>query len=369
MKQMCAALSVVFFTGCSSILDLPAKQEDAGLDTTPDGWDDGMDALPDPYPDTGSDPFEDGLVDPAGDTSPDTMPDAPLDTGIDTAVDTGVDTAADTSLDVPVDGGEVEILCSRWNADRADLSEGTWTGSVSSCDPGDVTGGGRDNALTQVNLYRWIAELPPVTTDPTANADTQQCALMMHANGSLSHSPPTSWTCYTAVGAGAAGSSNIASGPGVSAVDMYMSDWGNASTMGHRRWILSEGLGPIGLGSTSSYSCMQVIHWPSGGTWTAWPSPGYFPIQAMDTSWVGIDETGWTLQSNTIPLSSASVTVTRAGTPLPVDVTVLSANYGSQYAISFVPSGWASAAGQTYHVEVTGVSSPISYDVHMVDCS
>ncbi len=366
-----AMMSAVLCAGCSAILDMPPK-EDGATDIVTDTGDEGIDAISDPLPDTGLDPDQDAIWDAPPDSTPDTTPDMDIDTAIDTIADTAIDTIADTAVDtppdIPVDGTEAEILCARWNADRADLSEGTWTGSVASCTPGDVTGGGRDNALRQVNLYRWLADLPAVTTDPAANTATQACALMMHANGTLSHSPPTSWTCYTTLGADSAGSSNIASGPGVSAVDMYMSDWGNETTMGHRRWILSEGLGPIGLGSTSSYSCMQVIHWPSGGTWTAWPAPGLFPIQAMDVSWVGIDESGWTLQSNTISLASASVTVTRSGTPLPVDVNVLLANYGSQYAISFIPVGWTSAAGQTYHVQVTGISSPISYDVQMIDC-
>jgi uncharacterized protein YkwD len=381
MRPATTLLAGAALAGCTSLLDLPPKQQDGLVDVPEDTDDASVDGLPDvppdvvtePGPDVVADTAHDTAADPTTDTAHDTAADPTTDTAHDTAADPTTDTAhdtiTDTAVDVPTDGGEVEELCARWLSDRSDLSEGTWTGSVGSCNAGDVTGGGRENALRLVNLYRWIADLPAVTTDPAADAATQECALMMHANGTLSHSPPPSWTCYTDTGASAAGSSNIASGPAVSAVDMYMSDFGNESTMGHRRWILSEGLGPIGIGSTSSYSCMQVVHWPSGGTWTAWPSPGVFPVQAMDVSWVGIDSTGWTLQSNTISLSSASVTVTRGGTPLPVDVRSLAANYGSISAIAFTPDGWTSAAGETYHVEVTGISPTISYDVHMVDCS
>jgi hypothetical protein len=47
---------------------------------------------------------------------------------------------------------------------------------------------------------------------------------------------------------------------------------------------------------------------------------------------------------------------------------VLSGGYGSSYAINMIPSGWSSEAGRTYHIELTGISTTISYDVHMVDC-
>ena len=43
--------------------------------------------------------------------------------------------------------------------------------------------------------------------------------------------------------------------------------------------------------------------------------------------------------------------------------------YGSSNAVSFVPNGWDVVAGTTYHVEVTGVSPSISYDVVIVSCS
>src|SRR5436190_1687212 len=121
-------------------------------------------------------------------------------------------------------GGDV---CTRWKADRADMSEGTWTGDVTSCTAGDIGAAARANALRLVNLYRWLAALPPVVTDPTKDAQDQACALMMRANNMISHTPPTTWTCYTADGNTAAGNSNVSSGRAVSSVDLYMGDNGN----------------------------------------------------------------------------------------------------------------------------------------------
>ena len=85
------------------------------------------------------------------------------------------------------------------------MSEGTWTGEVASCTAGDMAPEARENALRLVNLYRWLADLPAVTLDPGRNQKDQACALMMRANNMLSHEPPTTWSCYTADGAEAAG--------------------------------------------------------------------------------------------------------------------------------------------------------------------
>ena len=141
-------------------------------------------------------------------------------------------------------GGSDPGVCARWQADRADMSEGSWSGSIASCDAGDISAEGRDNALKLVNLYRFLAGMPAVTHESTRNERAQACALLVHANGMLSHDPPPSWDCYTDLGADGAGSSNIASTPGVTGVDLYVADPGNETTMGHRRWILSNSIGP-----------------------------------------------------------------------------------------------------------------------------
>lgn len=273
------------------------------------------------------------------------------------------------------DAGDTDTgqdICGEWNAERADLSEGDWSGDTASCEAGDVSDTGRDNALKVVNLYRSLAGLPEVATDPDHDAATQECALMMHAGGSLSHSPDTDWPCYSDSGAQAAGSSNIASAPGVSAVDLYMIDPGNENTLGHRRWILSGGLGPIGLGSTDQYSCMWVFG-GSGATdldWIAWPPDGEVPFQIVqpEGSWSSLDATGWSIQSDFIDLSTATVTVQAGGEDMPVTTSSLADGYGSFHALKFIPDGWTTEAGTTYTVTVDGASEPISYSVTFTDC-
>lgn len=242
---------------------------------------------------------------------------------------------------------------------------------MSSCTPGDTSASGRTNALRLVNLYRWLEGLPAVTTDATKNTGAQACALLMHANGKLSHTPPTTWTCYNATGAAAAGKSNIASTAGVKAVDLYMADPGNATTMGHRRWILNNALGPIGLGSTSGYSCMHVIGGSGSGNkaWTAFPPPGPVPAELFTAAYASVDSTGWTIQSDSINLATAQVSVSSGGTKLTTTVAQLQGGYGSKYAIAIRPQGWTSTAGKTYDVSVTGISQAISYSVQVVSCN
>jgi len=262
-------------------------------------------------------------------------------------------------------------VCTRWKADRANLSEGTWTGAVASCTAGDMTPEARDNALRLVNLYRWLAGLPAVALDATRNQKDQECALMMRANNMLSHEPPTTWSCYSDDGADAAGNSNISSGQAVSSVDLYMIDPGNETTIGHRRWILSNSLGPIGVGGTDRSSCMWTLggSGKAGKSWMAWPAAGTIPLQAITGARnQTVDATGWTVQSDSINLAGAQVTVMVDGAAQPVTVTQLGNNYGAKYAIRFNPMGWTTAAGKTYQVSVTGIPTAINYAVQVVNC-
>ena len=198
---------------------------------------------------------------------------------------------------------DAAAICARWTADRANLSEGTWSGATATCTAGDMSADARANALRLVNLYRWLAALPPVTTDPAHDAEDQACALMMRANNMISHMPPTTWLCYTAAGADGASNSNVSGGPAVSSVDLYMTDPGNPTTIGHRRWLLSNSLGPIGIGGTDRSSCLWTLTGTgkAGKPWMAWPPAGIVPVQAVFAGGTkgGADTTGWTVESDT----------------------------------------------------------------------
>jgi uncharacterized protein YkwD len=293
------------------------------------------------------------------------------DDGVATTVTTAGsgNTTASTTDDGTGGVGEAEAMCMHWLAERTDLGEGAWSGDVASCMPGDIAADARVRSLGLINLFRALAELPAITSDPARDANAQACALMMDAADTLSHTPTPDWACYTTEGAEAAGSSNIATTGAVAAVDLYMIDPGNPDTLGHRRWILSNSIGPTGIGSTDAYSCMYTLGGTgnAGAAWVAYPTPGPFPLAATTLGWTDLDETGWSIQSDGIDLGGASVTITRGGETLPVALHVLGQGYGSMFAISMIPMGWTTSVG-AYHVRVDGVAQPIEYDVEIVDC-
>lgn len=273
--------------------------------------------------------------------------------------------------------------CAAWNQASSDVAEGDWSGDADPavCDAGDMDAGWRDRALRLANAYRQLAALPDLTLSPERNAGAQACALVLHAADALSHYPPESWDCWTEVGYDAAGRSNIATTPAVQSVSLYMIDpgAGNASTLGHRRWILGNWIGATGFGSTSEYSCM----WTAGGPGvadaviTAFPPPGVFPIQAANLvglhPFTDLDETGWSIQSDAVELASATVDVFVDGAPVDVEVDALLPNYGSRHALAIRYTDFSLAVGSTYRVELSDVELPsgedaLTYEFTVVDC-
>jgi len=229
----------------------------------------------------------------------------------------------------------------------------------------------RATAYRLHTLYRFMAGLDPVPMTDANNLKAQGCALLMTANGMITHTPPSTWKCYTMEGATTANASSLSSGGAVSSVDGYMVDPGNPTTLGHRRWVLSNMLSGVGFGSSGKFSCQyQPAGRPKAGAkpWIPWPPAGQIPIQAFGTTWASMDQTGWSLQSDSVDFKSAQVSITAGGMNMPVTVTQLGSGYGSTYAISMVPMGWKAAAGTTYNVKVTDASMPIEYDVAIVDC-
>lgn len=256
------------------------------------------------------------------------------------------------------------------------MNEGTWSGQLDpACVPGDLAANARASALRLINLYRFLADLPAVTADATRNQKAQACALMMDANNALNHSPPPTWKCNSAGGTEAAGKSNICSGRAVKCIDLYMSDFGNETTIGHRRWFLSNQLGPVGIGGTPGGSC----HWVFEGTgaagkpWLAYPPPGPVPLESIHIPGLpSVDTTGWTVQSyaGAYNLTNATATVKENGVVKPVVTSNLGANYGSSFAIKFVAQGWTTQAGKSYEVTISGGSlpNPIVYTVQPLAC-
>ncbi|MDY0040810.1 MAG: CAP domain-containing protein [Desulforhabdus sp.] len=134
-----------------------------------------------------------------------------------------------------------------------------WTGNVSTCNAGDTAAAFKDAVALRINYFRAMAGVPANITLSTAyNTVAQKAALMMSANGTLNHYPPSTWACYSAAGYDGASHSNLSLGSyGWGAISGYMEDSGAYnSAVGHRRWLLypqSQSMGTGDIPPTSGY--------------------------------------------------------------------------------------------------------------------
>jgi len=259
--------------------------------------------------------------------------------------------------------------CDAWLTARSNLEEGAWSGDLENCVAGDMEGDWRQRSLGLLNLYRSMAGLAAVEGDSALHLAAQECSLMMAAGKQLSHDPDEDWACWSASGAGTAGRSNLSTMPTLHSIDNYMVDYGNGETLGHRRWLLSNELGPVGIGSTSSASCLQVLGGlgEGGPEWTVWPPPGSFPYSARGHS-DAIDTLGWSIQSDSMSLNGLGVTVLEDGLEVAVETVALAGDYGNADALAIRPEGWTSRAGSVYEVSAQGVFVDINWTFQIADC-
>lgn len=226
-----------------------------------------------------------------------------------------------------------------------------------------------DDTLRRINLFRWMTGLEPVTHDASLHSRQQACAVLMDANGMLSHSPPSSWSCWTEDGAEGAGASNIALGYSTSAasIDGYIADRG-VDSLGHRRWVLNGPLSRVSMGFVGRGGCLGVFDRSGTVTrsWTSWPSPGPVPLEIFQS---GRTLEWWSVHSNDFNFSNATVQITdETGASLAIDQRVPAAGYGA-HAIAFRPRGWSPTEGAIYRVRVTGAGpNTIDYTIQPARC-
>ncbi|MDQ0250220.1 uncharacterized protein YkwD [Sphingomonas kyeonggiensis] len=129
--------------------------------------------------------------------------------------------------------------------------------NIAACQAGTLKAEVGARVLATLNDIRAHHRLPAVTYASADEPAVQQSALMMAANGALSHFPPSSWNCYTSAGATAAGQSNIYLGTGglrysqdADILIGWLTDTNNitANNIGHRRWLLYPFLSTIAYG-------------------------------------------------------------------------------------------------------------------------
>ena len=259
-----------------------------------------------------------------------------------------------------------------------------WTGNRSTCTAGTTSQAYADATILRVNYYRAMAGLPgDVILSNAWNLEAQDAALMMSAQGSLSHSPGTNWSCYTAAGAEAAGKSNLALGAdAAAAIDLYMDDPGTGgnAAVGHRRWILYPPTKIMGTGnipSTGGWAANDL--WVIGGSgarpaqpaWVAWPPPNFIPWQILPHS-----SGRWSFSYPGATFSAASVFMQQGATNVALTLEAQAQGYGDN-TIVWVPQGiptGAPSADLAYsvtvsNVVVSGQSRVFSYNVTIIDPS
>lgn len=166
-------------------------------------------------------------------------------------------------------------------------------------------------ALGAVNFVRYIAYLEPVELDDTLISTAQHGAVLMAANGELSHAPEQPEDMeddFYSLGNLAAASCNLAAfnwdedGLLSRAVEEFSRDdgAGNREILGHRRWLLYPGMLYTGFGLAQDeqgrdYVAMYVMDDSRSDMeydTIAWPSRGSFPAEYMTT------ETPWSIFPN-----------------------------------------------------------------------
>lgn len=238
----------------------------------------------------------------------------------------------------------------------------SWTGNVATGSAGTTSAAFKDDVRRRINFYRALVGQPAdIVFNATKSAKCQQAALMMAANSALSHTPPNTWTWYTADGYEAAGKSNIGLGTyGPETVNAYVRDDGtNNYLVGHRRWLFYSRAQEMGTGDTppnASYNAANTI-WViddfkavPAPKFIAWPNEGYVPDSLVPAR--------WSLSYPGAGFGSATVTMTQNGNNVPLTVISRTDNGYGDNTIVWEPTGLPTSVTNDlpYVVSITGIT-------------
>lgn len=258
-----------------------------------------------------------------------------------------------------------------------------WTGSTDPCNIGTESAASINATLSTLNIIRDFAGLTPVTFSDEKNQRALAAALIMKAQGALSHDPPNTWKCWTDQGAFGASTSNLYLGEsGASAMVGFTNDAG-VDTLGHRRWILDPEALEMGTGSTGSTNALVVIPAQTepqgvapGDKIVGWPSAGLFPSPWIFEDWsVAI---GNSSTEDAISVANARVSVKVDGEAAAVsgirDIGGPGQGYGTGATLTWktqLPQAIVTGDHEI-KVDITGVTSggaalPVSYTVDAFD--
>ncbi|MDR6133914.1 uncharacterized protein YkwD [Sphingomonas sp. SORGH_AS802] len=273
---------------------------------------------------------------------------------------------------------------------------------VANCKAGTLGDNVRAEALAVINGIRALHKLPAVTYSDADQAEAMESALMMAANGQLSHTPPTSWKCYTASGAAGAGSSNLYGAVpspylSLTPTDTIFAGWMTevrnivADNVGHRRWILSPFLTSIAYGrvagtdgaNRTDATSLKVFGQASAPAVNAAALPGFvaypqgdYPARYFDTgallSFSAIIDTSRAGNNSAVDYAAATIRVVgEDGAALPVSsISFDNIGYGLPNNIQWKVVGLGRKVTYSVtidNVRVRGVARSYSYTFRIVD--
>ncbi len=272
-----------------------------------------------------------------------------------------------------------------------------WTGIYDgqNTNAGTVSADWLEATRMRVNFYRAMAGVDPrITFDSTKNAASQASALIISANHTLTHTPPTNFSFWTQEGYDAASHGNISyNSTGLGAIDGYMIDFGGSNTsVGHRQWINYPQSDIMGSGDVPgdgvTYAAANTL-WvqpldvfatrpATRDNFVAWPPPGYVP---SDLVW-----SRWSLAYPNADFGQATVEMIGPSGSIPLVIehrtTGVFVNYAPESNIVWVPNGmdtdkrvnWPTpSVDEAVQVTVSNVTrngnpiGPFSYTVNIFD--
>lgn len=235
--------------------------------------------------------------------------------------------------------------------------------------------------LDAFNALRARHGLAPVRYNEAADPEAGQAALIMATNNALSHDPPPTWSCWTAAGAEAAGSSNLLGGVSSPYLayeddDAILAEWlieGNGDEIGHRRWLLDPYLEQTSLGRVTAVLpggvrmdsvALKVLDFPGAPgrapglpkapDYVAWPQGDYpavfFSPRARLSFSISMNPDDLT----NVDYSEARISISDGERSLPVrDQLWDNEGYGVANCLSWRVDGIVS--GRTYTVTISGI--------------
>lgn len=249
--------------------------------------------------------------------------------------------------------------------------------NISTCTSGKIKQSTKDRILKYVNDIRAIHKLDLVTYATAGDNDAQEAALICTANGTITHTPPTNYACYSAAGYKGCETSNLyiymSSGQdnidSETSIDALMIDE-NVPSLGHRLSIINPFLTKIAFGrvdgrpksgqaqswnvSSMTLKYQDYVDGPTSVDYVAYPQNNY-PTRLFDKSWflsfsAIANKTFWGGNFQSVNFLNAKIKVEKNGQSLTTS------------EISFNNNGNGSM-GNCLQWKVAGLQNDTEYDV------